>query len=78
MPDFTEREFEVLLLMLQGLDNEEIAESLIITQSTVKAHLSSIYKKLEVKTRVQAVIKCVKLYLQGKLNLDEIFELSFV
>ena len=55
--DLTDREFEVLKLLTQGKSNEEIAEILIIEVCTVKAHITSVFKKLGVKTRLQAVVK---------------------
>ena len=49
--DLSERELEVLGLMAQGLDNEEIARELIISEGTVKNYVTSIYAKLGVPTR---------------------------
>lgn len=48
------REIEVLQLLLHGATNEEIAQSLLITEITVKAHLNNIYDKLNVVNRYQA------------------------
>ena len=53
----TERELEVLGLMAEGLSNPEIAAKLIIAVGTVKAHTSSIYGKLDVRSRTEAVIR---------------------
>jgi ATP/maltotriose-dependent transcriptional regulator MalT len=50
----TEREIEVLRLVAQGLSNQEIANSLVISRRTVHAHLRSIYDKLDVTTRTAA------------------------
>jgi DNA-binding CsgD family transcriptional regulator len=50
----SEREIEVLSLVGQGLSNAQIAERLILAQSTVKTHINNIYTKMNVKTRVQA------------------------
>ena len=55
----TERERSVLLYLAMGLTNEEIAKNLHISVHTVKAHLESIYYKLKVSNRVQAVMKAV-------------------
>ena len=51
------REQEVLLLMAEGYSNQEIADKLFVSLSTVKTHSASIYFKLEVKRRTQAVQK---------------------
>jgi NarL family two-component system response regulator LiaR len=59
----TEREIEVLKLMVEGLNNAEIAERLVISLSTVKYHISNILQKLGVDNRVSAV----SLALQRKL-----------
>lgn len=57
---FTERELEVAHLLLQGLNNKEISKKLFISNHTTKAHIASIYRKLDVKNRVQAAVKIVK------------------
>lgn len=55
----TEREFEVLKLLIQGYSNPQIAEKLNITVHTVKAHISSLYEKTGVNSRVNlAVLAC--------------------
>jgi two-component system, NarL family, response regulator LiaR len=53
--DLTEREREVLALMVEGLNNNEIAERLIVSPSTVKFHIANIFMKLGVDNRVGAV-----------------------
>lgn len=57
------RELEVLNLMAQGYSNLRIATELFISEKTVKNHVSSILRKLDVKDRTQAVVQGVKLKL---------------
>jgi len=52
----TKREYEVLILIAEGLNNKDIAEKLYISEKTVKNHISNIFKKLELNDRVQAAI----------------------
>lgn len=54
--DLTEREYEILLLISQGMTNQQIAEQLFIALKTVKTHVSNILSKLEVQDRTQAVV----------------------
>jgi DNA-binding NarL/FixJ family response regulator len=56
----TERERDVLLCLVQGMNNKEIAQSLFISDKTVKIHVSKIFKKLDVKSRSQVVIYAVQ------------------
>jgi two-component system, NarL family, response regulator LiaR len=53
--DLTEREREVLKCMSEGLNNNEIAEKLVISLGTVKFHISNIFQKLGAGSRVEAV-----------------------
>jgi NarL family two-component system response regulator LiaR len=55
MTELTPREREVLTLMAQGLNNTAIAERLIVSRSTVKAHVSHILAKLDAGSRTEAV-----------------------
>lgn len=56
----TDREIEVLALIVEGLNNAQIAKRLVITLSTAKAHVHSILQKLYVSNRTQATIQAVK------------------
>lgn len=58
--DLTPREEEVLSLMIQGLNNPEIAQKLVVSRSTVKFHVSSILSKLGVNGRTEAVALALK------------------
>ena len=51
--DLTERERDVLRCMVKGLNNNEIADKLIISLGTVKYHVSNIFQKLGVDSRVE-------------------------
>ncbi|HOO73484.1 MAG TPA: histidine kinase N-terminal 7TM domain-containing protein [Spirochaetota bacterium] len=51
--DISRREFEIIMKMLEGLTNREIAEELAISEITVKSHVSHIYDKLDVRNRVK-------------------------
>ncbi len=59
-PDLTERELEVLRLIAQGLNNQQIAQQLTISEKTVKTHVSNILGKLHVDDRTQAAIYALK------------------
>ncbi len=56
----TERELDVLELMVEGLTNPQIAEKLVITRATAKAHVHSILQKLCVTSRTQATVTAMK------------------
>ncbi|NWG20888.1 MAG: response regulator transcription factor [Chloroflexi bacterium] len=59
----TERELDVLKALARGLSNKEIAAALIVTEGTVKTHISNILAKLDVRDRTQAVLKAQQLHL---------------
>ncbi|KMM39457.1 response regulator [Guptibacillus hwajinpoensis] len=58
--ELTDREKEVLICLVSGKSNKEIGEELYISDKTVKIHVSKIYKKLNVKSRSQAIIYAVQ------------------
>lgn len=58
--DLTEREREVLALMVDGLNNQQIAERLVVSLSTAKSHVSNVLSKLGVSTRTEAVSFALK------------------
>jgi two-component system NarL family response regulator len=54
------RELEVLTLVAQGLNNRAIAEQLFISENTVKNHIRNIHEKLQVHSRMEAVVRAVR------------------
>lgn len=58
--NLTQREYEVLKLVVDGKSNNEIAESLCISEHTAKAHVCNIIQKLVVDDRTQAAVKALK------------------
>jgi DNA-binding NarL/FixJ family response regulator len=59
-PALTEREVQILGLLADGLGNREMARRLLVSEATVKSHLSHIYTKLGVDTRAGAVAKAIE------------------
>ena len=64
----TPRELEVLRLIAQGLENKEIAEQLVISDATVRTHVSNILGKLHLASRTQAALYALR---EGFASLDE-------
>ena len=58
--DLTEREREVLALLVQGMNNNDIAERLVVSNSTAKFHVSSILSKLGASSRTEAVVIAIQ------------------
>ena len=56
----TDREREVLALLVEGRNNSQIAEQLVVSRSTVKFHVSSILSKLHVANRTEAVVTALQ------------------
>jgi two-component system, NarL family, response regulator len=65
--DLSQREMDVLKLIVNGQSNKEIADSLGLSESTVKNHVNSILAKLQVKDRTQAATTALK---RGMVTLD--------
>jgi len=63
----TEREVEVLILVARGLSNQEIAERLVVSERTVRTHVSNILGKLHLANRTQAALYAVR---EGLAGLD--------
>jgi DNA-binding NarL/FixJ family response regulator len=59
-PRLTDRELEVLKLVAQGLNNREIAKQLFISENTVKNHVRNILEKLQLHSRMEAVMYAVR------------------
>jgi len=53
----SERELEVLHLLAEGLSNREIAERLVVAETTVKKHVNHVFDKLDVTSRTQAILR---------------------
>jgi len=64
----TPREYEVLVLVARGLTNQEIADTLFISEKTVRNHISNLLRKLKLKHRTQAAVHAIK---NGLVKLDD-------
>ncbi len=65
--NLTERELEVLKLVVAGKTNKEIAQELFVSYHTVKAHISSIMKKIECNGRVTLAVNALR---QGYIDIN--------
>ena len=72
--ELTARETEVLVGVAQGRANKEIARRLYVEERTVKSHVSSILRKLNLKSRTQAALYAVR---TGLVSLDDLGEGSW-
>lgn len=59
--NLSSREYEVLQLVAKGYSNSDIAESLFLSLSTIKTHVSNLFTKMDVKSRTQAIEKAKRL-----------------
>jgi NarL family two-component system response regulator LiaR len=66
--DLTEREMDVLKLLTQGQSNKEIAERLVVSEATVRTHVSNILNKLHLASRTQAALYALR---QGIISLKD-------
>jgi NarL family two-component system response regulator LiaR len=64
----SERELEVLRLVARGMSNQEIADTLVVGEATVRSHVSSILRKLQVASRTQAALHALR---EGLASLDD-------
>ncbi len=64
----SERELEVLRLIARGLSNQEIADTLVVGEATVRSHVSSILRKLQLASRTQAALYALR---EGLATLDQ-------
>ena len=65
----TARETEVLSMAASGLKNQEMAERLFVSKRTVEAHLASIFSKLKVNSRTEAILHALK---EGLISLEDV------
>lgn len=63
--NLSSREYEVLQLLAKGYSNADIADTLFLSLSTVKTHVSNLYVKMDVKSRTQSIEKAKRLRIIG-------------
>jgi len=68
--DLTERELEVIRLVAQGRTNREIADEFVLSEKTVKTHVSHVLTKLELKDRTQLAIYAIRNGLAEETDAD--------
>jgi DNA-binding NarL/FixJ family response regulator len=64
-PELTERERELLELIARGLNNQAIADRLVLSPKTVRNHVSNIFSKLQVRDRAEAIVRAREAGLGG-------------
>jgi len=69
LSDLTPREAEIFMMAVRGIGNKDIARQLSISVRTVQAHFTSVFKKLRVSSRTEAVLLGLK---EGWLSIDEV------
>ena len=62
------REIEVLRLLARGMSNQEIADTLVVGEATVRSHVSAILRKLQLASRTQAALYALR---EGLASLDD-------
>jgi NarL family two-component system response regulator LiaR len=67
--ELSEREIEILRLAARGMSNQDIAARLFLSRRTVQAHLANIFRKMDVGSRTEAVLRALR---QGWLGMDDI------
>ncbi len=67
--ELSEREIEILRLAARGMSNQDIAAQLYLSRRTVQAHLANIFRKMDVGSRTEAVLRALR---QGWLGMDDI------
>ena len=72
--ELTDRETEILKLLARGKANKQIGSTLFLEEKTIKAHVSSILRKLNVQSRTQAALQAVR---AGLVTIDELNEESW-
>lgn len=68
MKKLTEREVDILKLITKGYDNNQISKKIFVSIHTVKAHISSIIRKLDAKNRTNAVYIAIKNHMIDEEN----------
>ena len=69
MPPLTKRELQVIRALAQGKSDRQLAQSLGISEKTVRSHTSNIYRKLHIFDRTQAVIYAIR---EGIIDVEEL------